>query len=166
MPLLKKNSVAARKSPISPGSLLVEEARDLYLAASGFRVEDYSAPTFTIGILGVPCKFPNVPSRKRAVPLHDLHHVLTGYGTSWTGEAEIGAWELRAGCNSFITYFLNGGGVLIGLVICPRRLWRAFRAARGQRTLYRDPLPYDRLLEMTVADLRSHLGIPRPDFDE
>ena len=49
--------------------------------------------------------FPNTDSRKRAVPLHDLHHILTGYKTDWMGEAEIGAWELRAGCNSFITFF-------------------------------------------------------------
>ncbi|HEV2488216.1 MAG TPA: hypothetical protein VGT03_00280 [Candidatus Acidoferrales bacterium] len=157
---MSTNSPATRKSPICPGSLLVKEARDLYLAANGFRVQDYDASTFTIGTFGIPVKYPNIPSRKRAIPLHDLHHVLTGYDTSWIGEAEIGAWELRAGCNSFITYYLNGWGVIIGLFISPRRVWRAFRAARGQRTLYRDPLPYDRLLEMTVSALRVRLGIP------
>ncbi|HYL64494.1 MAG TPA: hypothetical protein VE077_17910 [Candidatus Methylomirabilis sp.] len=94
------------------------------------------------------------------MPLHDLHHVLTGFGTNWIGEAEIGAWELRAGCNSFITYFLNGGGVLIGLFVSPRRVCRAFRAAKGQRTLYRDPLAYESLLRMTVSELRTRLGIP------
>ena len=87
-------------------------------------------------------KFPNTKGRKRAVPFHDLHHVLTGFGTSWVGEAEIGAWELRAGCNSFITYYLNGAGVLIGLFLSPRRVWRAFRAAKGQHTLYIDSVSY------------------------
>ncbi|HEV2341373.1 MAG TPA: hypothetical protein VGS15_06205 [Candidatus Acidoferrales bacterium] len=148
------------QAPVYSDDLPMKQARDLYLAANGFRLGDYGAATFTIGIFGVSFRFPNIPSRKRAIPLHDLHHVLTGFDTNWIGEAEIGAWELRAGCNSFITYYLNGGGVVIGLFISPKRVWRAFRAARGQRTLYRDPLPYDRLLEMTVASLRSRLGIP------
>lgn len=152
--------MTVRQTPPYPDSLLMKEARDLYLAANGFSVQDYDAPTFTIGIFGIPFKFPNTAARKRAIPLHDLHHVLTGYDTNWIGEAEIGAWELRAGCNSFITYYLNGWGVLIGLFISPRRVWRAFRAARGQRTLYSDSLPCDRFLQMTVADLRSRLGIP------
>jgi hypothetical protein len=51
--------------------------------------------------------------------------------------------------------------VIIGLFISLRRVWRAFQAARGQRTLYNDPVPYDRLLQMTVGELRNRLGIPR-----
>jgi len=141
--------------------LLMLEARDLHLAANGFSVRDYEAPRFTIGIFGLSLRFPNTEARKRAVPLHDLHHVLTGYGTDWIGEAEIGVWELRGGCNSFITYFLNGSGVVIGFFLAPHRVWRAFQAARGQRTLYNYPLPYDRLLQMAVGDLRKRLGISR-----
>ena len=109
----------------------MQEARDLHLAANGFSIGDYEAKTFTIGIFGLALKFPNTEARKRAVPLHDLHHVLTGYGTDWIGEAEIGAWELRAGCNSFVTYFLNGSGAVIGLFLAPRRLWRAFSSGEG-----------------------------------
>ena len=145
---------------IDSNSVLMKEARDWFLAANRLSVEGYAASTFTIAILGLSLKFPNTKARKRAVPLHDLHHVLTGFGTGWMGEAEIGAWDLRAGCNSFITYFLNGGGVLIGLFLSPRRVWRAFRCAKGQRTLYRDPISYERLLQMTVSELRERLGIP------
>jgi hypothetical protein len=138
----------------------LKEARDLFLAANHLSIEEYAAPTFALGIFGWQLKFLNTKARKRAVPLHDLHHVLTGYGTTWIGEAEIGAWELRAGCNSFITYFLNGGGVVIGLFLSPRRVWRAFRAANGQHTLYLDSFPYERLLQMTVGEVRQRLGIP------
>jgi hypothetical protein len=152
--------MTVRQTPPYPDSLPMKEARDLYLAANSFSVREYDASTYTIHMLGLNLRFPNTPSHKRAIPLHDLHHVVTGYSTGWIGEAEIGAWELRAGCNSFITYFLNGGGVLIGLFISPRRVWRAFRDARGQRTLCRDPLPYDRLLQMSVGELRARLGIP------
>jgi hypothetical protein len=144
----------------------LKEARDLFLAANHLSVEEYTAPTFTIGVCGWQLKFPNTEGRKRAVPFHDLHHVLTGYETTWLGEAEIGAWELRAGCNSFITYYLNGSGVLIGLFLSPRCVWRAFRAAKGQHTLYLDSLPYERLLQMTVGEVRHRLGIPPRGFKQ
>jgi hypothetical protein len=143
-----------------PDALNLKEARDLFLAANGLRIADYAAPTFTIGFWGLQLKFPNTKARKRIVPLHDLHHVLTGYGTDWLGEAEIGAWELRAGCDSFVAYFLNGGGVLIGLVLSPRSVWRAFRAAKGQRTLYSESANYDSILQMSVGEARKRIGIP------
>ena len=149
-----------RPSPASAQTLLLREARDTFLAAHGFAVKDYAASTFTIRFGKFPVKFLNTEARKRAVPLHDLHHILTGYGTSWIGEAEIGAWELRAGCNSFILYWLNGWGVIIGLFLSPARVLRAFRRAKGQRTLYRHSIPYDSLLQMTVGEARSRLGLP------
>jgi len=145
-------------------SLSMREARDLYFKQNGFSIEHYSAPTFTIKLAGIPFTFPSTASRKRALPLHDFHHILTGYGTNWVGEAEIGAWELRAGCNSFITYWLNGWGVVIGMFMSPRRVWRAFRSARGQHTLYRESEPYGALLEFTVGALRGRLGIPPAGF--
>jgi hypothetical protein len=138
----------------------MREARDLYFKRNGFTADAYSAPSFMIKLLGIPFTFPNTANRKKALPLHDFHHILTGYGNDWIGEAEIGAWELRAGCNSMVAYWLNGSGVLLGLFISPRRVWRAFHAARGQRTLYRETEPYASLLEMTVDSLRRKLGIP------
>lgn len=141
-------------------SLSMREARDLHFERNGFTLEAYSAPTFTIKLGGIPFTYPNTAARKRALPLHDFHHILTGYGTNFIGEAEIGAWELRAGCNSFVTYWLNGWGVVIGLFLSPRRVWRAFRAARGQHTLYRESEPYAALLELSVGAMRRRLGIP------
>ena len=139
----------------------VRGARDRYLALNGFTTESYTAPSFTLKLLGVPLTLPNTKARQRAIPLHDLHHVATGYGTDFTGEAEIGAWELRAGCASFITYYLNGVAALIGLAIAPRRVLRAFSAARGHRTLYRQQVQLDELLVLTVGELRASVGVPR-----
>jgi hypothetical protein len=136
------------------------EARDRFLAENNFRVADYSAPTYTLKILGVPLKLPNTKAHQWATPLHDLHHVLTGYPTNWIGEAEIGAWELRAGCKTLVVYWLDLSGVVIGLLLSPARVWRAFRAAKGQRTLYRDPALCQSLPQMTVGEVRARLGIP------
>jgi hypothetical protein len=151
--------VYTRLKPL-PDALLMQEALDRYLANNGFSTDAYTASTFTIKLLGIPLKFPNTQARKRALPLHDLHHILTGYGTDWVGEAEIGAWELRTGCNSFVLYWLNGSAVLFGIFISPIRVWRAFLAARDQRPLYRDSIPYASLLRMSVDELRRRLGIP------
>src|SRR5687767_14081482 len=138
----------------------VREGRDRYLEENGFSVETYTAPTFTVPFLRWNLTMPNTRARQQAVPLHDLHHVATGHGTDYVGEAEIGAFELAAGCTSFITYYLNGMAALFGMVIAPVRVVRAWRRAKGAHTLYRKPLAYDEALTMSVGELRAHLGIP------
>ena len=150
---------------VFPDNLQLCEAREQFLAANNFRVEDYSAPTYTVKILGVPLKFPNTKAHQWATPLHDLHHILTGYRPDWIGEAEIGAWELRAGCKTLVVYWLDLSGVVIGMLLSPRRVWRAFRAARGCRTLYRNPELVEPLLQTTVGEARAALGIPAAGLD-
>lgn len=142
-------------------ALRVEDARADYLDENGFKVAEYTLPTVRLKVLGRYMDFPNTKARQWAIPLHDLHHLATGYGTDFVGEAEIGAWELRAGCETFIVYYLNSVAVLIGMFLSPRRVLAAFRAAKGARSLYRAPVPMEQALSMRVADLREHLGIPK-----
>ncbi len=144
---------------VAGAGVAVREARDQYLGDNGFDVAGYTAPTFELEVFGRPVRFRNTRGRQRVVPLHDLHHVATGYGTDYVGEAEIGAWELRGGCPTLILWALNGAAVLIGLFLAPRRVVRAWRRAKGQRTLYRSGLGYDEALAMTVGALRAHLGL-------
>src|SRR5215472_240943 len=146
-------------------SMSIREARELYFKRNSFSVAAYSAPTFTLKFLGIPVTFPSTTNRKRALPLHDLHHILTGYGTDWIGEAEIAAWELRAGGRSLarfgmVVYWLDGSGVILGMLMSPRRIWLAFRAARAQRTLFSETETFDTLLALSVEGLRRKLGIP------
>lgn len=142
------------------GEVSVLEGRDAYLAENGFHTEAYTAPTYTVNVFGRDLTFRNRPTRQRVIPLHDLHHVVTGYGTDLIGEAEIGAWELVAGCNTPFLYAINGAAVLAGLLISPRRVFRAARDARGQRTLYKEGSRYEELMTLTVAELRERLGVP------
>lgn len=142
-----------------PDHLLLVEARDHFLASNGFRIRDYSAPTYTIKLWGLSVRLPNTKAHQWATPLHDLHHVLTGYGTDWIGEAEVAAWELRAGCKTVVVvYCLDIAGVMIGLFMSPARVLRAFVRAKGQRTLYSEPELS--LSDTTVGELRARLGIP------
>lgn len=143
----------------TPDTRSAAEALGDFLAANGFTVESYDAPTVAIPIGPVMIPLPNTEGRKAVVRLHDLHHVATGYGTDLIGEAEIGAWELRAGCTNLAAHVYNGMAVLLGLVLAPRRVWRAFRRARGMRTLYRLGLPYEEVLALPLSELRRRLGI-------
>ena len=74
----------------------VIDARAAYFEANGFSDAGYRDNWVKVKIGPLPLMFPNVGSRKRAIPIHDLHHVATGYQTTVPGEAEIAAWEIAA----------------------------------------------------------------------
>jgi hypothetical protein len=137
----------------------VRDARAEYFAANGFSDAGYQDEWVKIKLGPIPFVFPNTSSRKRAIPLHDLHHVATGYATTLRGEAVIAAWEIAGGCtNHWAAWMLNAGGFAYGLVLAPRRLYRAFIRGRHSRTLYHTGWQDD-LLELSVADLRARLGV-------
>jgi hypothetical protein len=141
-------------------STTVQAALDAYLLANGFSVEAYHAPTFQLTILGRVREFPNSPQRQWAIPLHDLHHVATGYGTDFAGEAEIGAWELGAGCRTPIVYLLNIIAVAFGMVLSPVRVWRAFGHGLRARTLYRMAIDRSACLALDLLTFRHMLRVP------
>lgn len=139
--------------------MTVREARDVYFREAGLSEEGYAARWVKLDLGPIPIVFPNTRGRVRAVRLHDLHHVATGYGTTWTGEAEIGAWELAAGCGRhYAAWVLNGVAALIGLVIAPRRTLRAWRRGRRSRTLYGGEFD-EALLDLSVGELRRRLRL-------
>jgi hypothetical protein len=137
----------------------VREARDAYLAANGFTVEGYTASHFEVDVLRV-WRLPNPRARRRVIPLHDLQHVVTGYGTDLVGEAEQSAWELRGGINSWFLWLFKLGAVAIGMLIAPRRVLRALGKRPGQRTLYVGSEEYEAVLSLRLGELRERLGVP------
>src|ERR1700733_7268836 len=110
--------------------MTVREARDRYLAQNGFTTEGYTAACFQIDLLGRTWTLRNPRTRMRVVPLHDLHHVVTGYGTDLVGESEQSAWELRSGINSLFLWVFKLSAIAIGLLLAPRRVVASFRRAR------------------------------------
>ena len=63
------------------------------LFPEGSGVEDWLGERwYRIG--GLPV-LPLVGKIKESLILHDLHHVVTGYETSWTGELELAGWGAR-----------------------------------------------------------------------
>lgn len=133
----------------------VREARARYFEETGFSTAAYDARVFRVRVGPLTLPFPN----PGLLPLHDLHHIVTGYETGLVGEAEISVFELRTGCRSPIVFFLCLGSIAIGLFLAPRRILRAWRRSRGTTGLYHAKLDLEDLLEMDVAALRARLGI-------
>jgi hypothetical protein len=138
----------------------LREARARYFRENGFGEDGGYAKKWVEVRLGpVPFAFPNTQARVRAVRYHDLHHVVTGYATSPTGEAEIAAWEIATGCAGFAAaWILNLYALPLGLATDAGATWRAFLRGRRTRNLYR--AVYDEaLLAERVGDVRERLGL-------
>lgn len=111
----------------------------------------------------LPVRLPNTAARKRVLPLHDLHHALTGYHATLLGEGEIGAWELGTGLGRHtVGYVLDLLTLSWSALLAPRRVFRAFVRGRHSGSFYREPLPLpDALLDEDVDTVRQRLGLDR-----
>lgn len=156
-----------RSHPL-PAAMSVREARDRYLAENGFTMEAYDEPWTQASFLGLSFAVPNTARHRWAIMLHDLHHVATGFGTDLAGEAEISAWEVRGGVRSLGLYVASIvlAGASMGVIGWPRRTLRAFRGSRGAPALWSRTIEYERVLAMSVGELRALLGVPRDGLVE
>ena len=99
----------------------------------------------------------NSESRKRAVKLHDIHHLVTGYKSDPRGEAEISAWELAAGIHDkHFARFINLGGLFYGAYLYPKTTFLAYLRGRYSQTLY-DQEFSECLLDQKLHQLREKL---------
>jgi hypothetical protein len=58
-----------------------------------------------------------------------------------------------------VAWVLNLQAMILGLLIAPRRTWRAFRRGRRSGNLYGSASFEESLLDWTVDDLRRATGI-------
>jgi hypothetical protein len=109
-----------------------------------------------IGSIYIP--FRNTASRKKALILHDIHHLVTGYKTDWKGEVSISSWEISSGCGKYYAaWVLDLGGLAIGLFLYPVSVFKSFIRGRRTRNLYDDHILKEQALEMTAASLAEKL---------
>jgi len=107
-------------------------------------------------------RVPNFGWRKRAIVRHDLHHLLTGYPCTPTGEMEMAAWEFAAGrfphpgATAFCVPLVG-----MGAVLSPRRTFAAFVRGRRGTSLYATPLS-DEVLASRIVDLRQRFAPTLP----
>lgn len=136
----------------------VEEALAAFYQRQGLPADGgTSASGWRIALSRAWVPVPNFSWRKKALPLHDLHHVVTGYACSPIGEFEMAAWEFaagrypHAGATAFCLPLVG-----IGAIIAPRRTLAAFVRGRASRTLYPRPLT-PALLRTGIRELKRSL---------
>jgi hypothetical protein len=138
-------------------------ALEEHLRASGLPPDAGDSEPFAVVKVGpMSYPIPNTRSRKRAVRIHDLNHLVSGYRTDREGELEISAWELASGgCGRYsAAWVLDLAGMLGGFLVCPGRTVHAFTRGRGQRNLY--PYEPDDLLAMDPSRARALTETPPP----
>src|SRR6478672_10226781 len=117
---------------IYPADMTLGEARKRYFEIAGFGDGGYDEFWIKVKVWRLPIWLPNTKGRVAAVKLHDLHHVLTEYPTTWAGEAEISAWEIGSGGlhRYFAGWWLDLMNVAQGLLVNPRGLYHGFMRGR------------------------------------
>jgi hypothetical protein len=143
----------------------LQDARKLFFKRGNLGEDGgYSSRWVRVESKPFPFYFPNSRSRVAAARLHDLHHIAAEYETDWPGEAEISAWKIASGCAHYhAAWILDLGGLYAGIVVAPRRLFRAFlRCRRATTNLYKKGFDESRLSEITVGTLRDELGLKAP----
>lgn len=141
----------------------IQDARAEYYRVNGFGDDGGDSLDWVpLTIWRFKFKIPNTAGRKKAVKIHDLHHVLTGYKTNIRGESEIAAWELASGCRRMPAAFvLNVFALGIGMFIAPRLMLRAWARGRATKNLYAHDT-VDALLPQDLASVRASLGLDAP----
>lgn len=102
--------------------------------------------------------FPNFDERRRAVLKHDIHHITTGYTSTFKGETEIGAWEIGSNCLRYwAALFLNLHAMAIGILFNPVGVYKAFVRGRRTKNLYADMFSDEAVMDMPVYQLKEEL---------
>ncbi|RTY94987.1 hypothetical protein [Flavobacterium sp. GT3R68] len=93
--------------------------------------------------------FPSFNARRKAVIEHDIHHLLTGYETTISGESQISAWEIAAGCKRYWAAFLiDTSGLMLGIATNFSTVLSAFARGRQTKNLYHDTFSTDEALDL------------------
>jgi hypothetical protein len=145
-----------------PGDWSGLAGRDDYIGENGFSIAGYEETKSSLVVFGIDLIIPNPPRRRHIIKIHDLHHVLTGYGTDLPGEGEVSVWELSAGTRVVGPYVLAliVISAILGMFIAPGRMLRAWHASKGARPLWSSPMTYEQMLAMSVGELRTYAGMP------
>ena len=107
--------------------------------------------------------FPNFDARRKAIFKHDVHHMVTGYTSTFKGETEIGAWEIGSGCRHYwAAFILDIAAITPGMLINATGVYKAFVRGRRTKNLYADLIPDEQVMDMPLAQIKKRLLL---DYD-
>lgn len=132
----------------------VKEALKQFWADNGFEEDggvDNKFDKFTA--FGIPFKFPNLSSK--GYLLHDVNHLIHGYGTTWKEEFRASAWEIGAGGRKGygISWFYPITGMLFGLICDFKQTTQAYKKGKNFLTSHVLSHKYD-ILELELEELK------------
>jgi len=141
----------------------VAEVRAKYFSDNGFAEDGgYGARWVPLKFGPIKLALYNSAARKRAIPIHDLHHLVTGYNTDPKGEAEVATWELAAGTHDkWFALFINLPALLYGAALWPRTIWAAWRKGCRETGLYTSDFNAQ-WLHLNLDQLRRVAFSPKP----
>jgi hypothetical protein len=148
---------------VYPPEMTLGNARARYFELNNFGSDGgYEDRWIKVKVWRFPIWLPNTAGRVRAVKLHDLHHVLTEYPTTWKGEAEISSWKIGTGGldKYYAGWFLDIMNIAQGLVVNPVGVYRAFMRGRTNTNLFSLEFS-DEILEHSVGEYRKYLKLDR-----
>ena len=116
---------------------------------------------FHVRIGPVTIPLPNPPARQRAVFIHDVNHLLTGYNAIFSdGEMSIAAYEIGSGCGRvWVAWLLNLWLMALAAFVRPKATFRAFVRGRQADSLYLISPPRAELRAMAVDDVRRMIRL-------
>ena len=138
--------------------LSAREERSRFFAAHGIPPDGGYASTWWSCQFGrITVRIYNFSWRRRAIGLHDLHHILTGYECTLPGEIQMATWEFAAGP------FPHYGArlfclplIVLGALFLPRKSLAAYVLGRGSTSLYSLSESLE-LLDLPMETLRSRI---------
>lgn len=139
----------------TPRQLLPEFYKQYDLNDDGGESSPFVRIEFTKKII---LYFPNFDARRKAVFKHDIHHIATGYTSTFKGETEISAWELASGCRHYwVAWVLDMHAVMIGIFFNPLGVYRAFVKGRRTKNLYSDLFTDEQLMDIPLSKIKQSL---------
>lgn len=112
---------------------MTKDALIKFRLENGFNPNESDSPIWlaTLGSFIMP--LPNFKWRRAAIDRHDMHHMMTGYDTTLSGELCLASWELGAKCYaSFWARFLCAFLMGLGLLSQPRQIFEAYKTGKTQ----------------------------------
>lgn len=99
----------------------------------------------------------NLASRRKALRMHDIHHIVMGFETTWKGETAVSAWEVASGGWGRLWYvwFIVLSGMAGGVILFPRNTYSAFKMGLTMRNAYVCGLSETEMLDMDKDTLRN-----------
>ena len=101
----------------------------------------------------------NLESRRQNIYLHDISHLVTGFGITWLGESSVSSWEIASGGwkHLYFPWFLTLWAMAVGVMFYPSSTYKAFQAGLQMNNALTGGLTKQQMYAMNLSELRQQL---------